>query len=298
MFINMMLPSDYNLPSLEEFKKMLVDLSKLDLSGASIDDIEKEYLSRIPFFPRMFSVIHLEENYDRPFYRVRLNIDPQEEDLTLIRTYSYPSTSQCKFNGRANRKGKSVFYCSNNAHAAIIESKPKVGDVGYLSIWKNNIKRPINTALYLQEKLPETNEFVEISKGAHEGAYNYFKQHGKDKFEHFIELNNFIVNQFVNEPFPYTLTSYLSNGALYRENPKDLIIYPSFASDFQFCNFAFHPNIVDCYLSFQKVIRFQVTAIKDKESMNFALGRLGEIVDSRIIWRKAKFEEVDIKNFL
>lgn len=292
----MLIPSDFDLPSIEEFKKILTDLTKLDLDGASIEEIEKAYLTKVPFFPRMLSLMHFEETNHLPFYRVRLNINPEEEDIYLIRTYSYPSSNQSKQNGRANRKGRTVFYCSNKAYAAIVESKPKVGDVGFLSIWKNNIKRPLKMAVYLPQQFANPNEFQEISNGAHKLAWDYYTEHGKDKLEHFIALNNFVVDQFVNESFPYTLTSFLSNDALYKDDPKDLIIYPSVASNSQFCNFAFHPNIVDQFLSFEKVIRFNVIEKTDTGAMQFALGRLGEIVDNTIRWRTGKFEEVDINS--
>jgi len=290
----MLIPSDFDLPSIEEFKNILNELTKLDLAGASVQEIEKAYLSKVPFFPRMLSMMHFEETKHLPFYRVRLNIDQEREDLSLIRTYSYPSSIQCTTNGRANRKGRTVFYCSNKAYAAIVESKPKQGDTGFLSIWKNNISRPLKMAVYLPQEFAISNEFQEVSNDAHNFARNYYERHGKEKLDHFIALNNFVVEQFVKESFPYTLTSYLSNDALYSNDPKEVIIYPSVATNSQFCNFAFHPNIVDRFLSFEKVIGFHVIKKGYGKDMQFGLGQLGEIAHNAIHWRTGTFEEVNI----
>jgi hypothetical protein len=167
----MLIQSDFdNLPSLDEFKKQLDILKSINLDDPSIEKIKETYFSILPFLPRMLSRIYFNENRMLSFYRVRLNIDSQNEDLNLIRTYSYPSPNYCKTNGRANRAGKTVFYCSNKAIAAILESKPKVGDIGYLSIWQNKTVRPLNAAVYLPKEFNNPNEWQTVANEAHEFA--------------------------------------------------------------------------------------------------------------------------------
>ena len=96
---------------------------------------------------------------------------------------------------------------------------------------------------------------------------------------------------------PYTLTSFLSHDALYKIDSKDVIMYPSVASNSHYCNFAFHPNIVDRHLELEKVIRFTVAGLDDDLGMQFGLGQMGEIVENAIRWRQGSFGEVDFKNF-
>ncbi|HXI01199.1 MAG TPA: hypothetical protein VNI52_13110 [Sphingobacteriaceae bacterium] len=192
----MLIRNDFkNLPSLDDFKRQLKALKQLDLENATLIEIEEAYLSHLPFLPRMLCYIHFNEARQQPLYRVRMNINPELEDLSLIRTYSYPSGSHCMRNGRANRRGKSVFYCSNKAFAAIYESKPTVGAIGYLSVWQNDITRPLKCAAYLPKRFDNSNEFQQIANNAHEFISNYFQENGKDKFEHFMALNDFIVEQ-------------------------------------------------------------------------------------------------------
>ncbi len=100
-------------PDLQAYKS---DLEKLesykfsDLTNAQIHDVIYDLAKTIPgsvgwFEPQNF-------NYHK-FYRARKNIDKNVEDITLAQTYSYPAPKFCFENGRANLKGKSVFYCSN-----------------------------------------------------------------------------------------------------------------------------------------------------------------------------------------
>src|SRR5690606_29329039 len=79
-------------------------------------------------------------------FRVRLNIVESREDCSLIQTYSYPPAFVCTENGRANLKGKSVFYCSNDPSAALLEAKPKPGDIAFMSIWKPVVDRKVKFA--------------------------------------------------------------------------------------------------------------------------------------------------------
>ena len=295
----MLIESDFHsLPSLEEFKRHLEKLKDVQLDNPTIEQIRESYFSIIPFLPRMLSKMHFQENRHLPFYRVRLNIDPEKEDLGLIRTYSYPSVNYCTKNGRANRHGKTVFYCSNKAFAAIFESKPKVGDTGYLSIWQNNIIRPLSAAVYLPKHFDNPNEWQKAANDTHLFAEEYFKKNGRDKFRHFIALNDFMADRFIREKYPYALSSFVSDEALFGENGKDLIIYPSVASNSHYCNFAIHPNVVDMYLTFQKVIRFKVITFDSELRFQYSTGKIGEVVNNNIVWRTATLEEqVDFNKF-
>jgi len=290
----MIVDSDYDsLPTFAVFKEQLEKLKQIHLENPSIEEIQNTYYSIMPFLPRMLSRIHFNENRHLPFYIVRLNIDPDKEDIGLIRTYSYPSVNFCTDNGRANRHGKTVFYCSNKAFAAVFESKPKVGDTGYLSVWENNITKPLNAAVYLPKHFDNPNEWQQVANSAHLFAESYFKENGRDKFEHFLAMNDFMADRFLREHYPYALSSFVSNEALFGPNAKDLVLYPSVASNSHYCNFAIHPNVVDRYLTFQKVIRFKVITFDSELRFQYSTGKIGEIINNNIIWRNANLGEVD-----
>ncbi|HXI01197.1 MAG TPA: hypothetical protein VNI52_13100 [Sphingobacteriaceae bacterium] len=88
----------------------------------------------------------------------------------------------------------------------------------------------------------------------------------------------------------------MSHDALYKENANDLVLYPSVASNSHYCNFAIHPNIVDQYLTFKKVIRFEVVEVNSDLSLVLKTGRVGEVINNSIVWRKGDEAEVDFNN--
>jgi hypothetical protein len=102
--------------------------------------------------------------------------------------------------------------------------------------------------------------------------------------------------QFVTENYPYALTSFVADEALYGNDAKDLVLYPSVASNSHYCNFAIHPNIVERYLAFKSVIRFKVITVSSGMALQLSSGRIGEIITNNITWRDARFEEIDFNN--
>jgi hypothetical protein len=292
----MILESDFdNFPLIEEYLKSLETLKKIDFSNASLNEIYETYFKYAKILPTTTGWYQPKDFNQLTFYRVRLNINPNEEDLSLIRTYSYPSVNFCKENGRANLKGKTVFYCSNTPFAAIFESKPQIGNIGYLSIWKSSLDRPFKLAICLPKGLKEENEWQHMANESHQAIEKYFNSNGKHKAEHFIALNNFIAEQFISENPPYPLSSLIANDMIFGEKANDLLIYPSVASNSYYCNFAIHPNILDNYLSFKKVIKFKVISIDDNLNLKLSTGKIGEITNNSIIFRQAKEDELDFK---
>ena len=115
-------------PGLEAYKQGLKELPDLLWDSISQEDLYNKFYDAAVILPQM--IVHQEaQNFNElKFFRVRLNINTDIEDLSLIQTYSYPPGFVCNSNGRANLKGYSVFYCSNNPTCALLESKPKIGD--------------------------------------------------------------------------------------------------------------------------------------------------------------------------
>ena len=282
-------------PNLDMYKENLKLLKDYNFNGATPWEISEKYYHYATIFPQAFITQNPDRFNQHSFYRVRLNIDTNTEDINLIQTHSYPLPCFCGQNGRANLKGKSVFYCSNKPGAALFECKPKKGDEGFLSIWKPVAKRPIKFGVLLPTDLRQDNPWYELAISTFSTINDYLRAHAKDKFQHFVELYRFIAERFIEEKEPYHLTSWLSHELIYGEKWKDLILYPSVATDKLYCNMAFHPNTVHTQLRLEKVIRFIVRDV-DGGRFLYSPGQVGEPKDTNIIWRPSRPEEKDFMN--
>ena len=226
------------------------------------------------------------------FYRVRLNIDRNKEDLTLAQTYSYPPSVFCSTKGRANIEGKSVFYCSDNVETAIKEVKPKVGDEGYLSVWKGKAIRNLKIGQCLPPKLPLSNHWGEMA----EKAFNYLLKATKNenKRNQLEELYKFVAHKFMTEKKPYHITSMISNELLYNQLWRDFIIYPSYIDRGLTCNMAFHPNSVNENLKFEKIIEFKVVELNDNQIVYNLGKKVGFIEKTQMNWKDRSSNETNL----
>src|SRR5688572_6645778 len=235
------------LPDLDTFKKDLEVLFALDKSYLTQAEIRKLYFDKAILLPNALATLPRDSINLLKAFRVRLNIDETLEDLDLIRTFSYPTTCFCKTNGRAYLKNKSVFYCSDTFEAAFAESKPVIGDTGYLSIWKINSDRDVNYAAFLSSTIPDRNIWYKTASEHQKQMIEHAKNLGNDKSEQLMLLFDFAANIFITETPPYSLTSWIANSILYEFYGIDFIVYPSFATKNITSNIAFHPNFVDNY---------------------------------------------------
>lgn len=283
--------------SLEEFRTKLEELRNTDfanLDTKKVGEIIFDYLTVIP----SISCKYEPAKFNRfKFYRTRLNIDESTEDLGLIRTYSYPPPQFCKENGRANIKYKSIFYSTNCALTAIIESKPKPGDIGYLSFWKGCTDREMKAGILLPRSLNPQNEWYVLAEDMYRHVNENIAKIGIPlKASFFHEALDFISNLYLVEKIPYPITSWISTELIYGTAWKDFIIYPSFANKAYSSNIAIHPNVADQYIKFEKVIRFKVLKVNG-QNLSVSTGRVGELVQNNIKWRTATREELDFSLF-
>jgi hypothetical protein len=277
-----------DLASFPDLQSYEIDLEKLEsydfsnLSNAEILDIIYDLARTVPgnvgwFEPQNF-------NYHK-FYRVRKNIDRNIEDITLAQTYSYPPGKFCFENGRANLKGKSVFYCSNEPLAALMEIKPEAGDEIFLSVWEGIADKRIKVGSLLPPDLTEENVWNEMAKNSFQNTLKKLHLRAGDKTTHLEMLCKFFSYLFRTESKPYPLTSMISWEYLYGQMWRDLIIYPSVVSNELYCNMAFHPNSVDRNLRFEKVIKLKVDYVGE-DSLKYSLGKkVGFIENTKMKWR-------------
>jgi hypothetical protein len=268
------------------------EFDRLDLKHKNSQEIDKIYSDYFPLMPQIWFGQRIERFNKHIFYRVRKNINENEEAINLINTYSYPNSKLCDKNGRANIKGRSVFYCSDNAITAILESQLETGDVGYLSIWKPEAIREIRIQFCLPHTLRSDNKWNEVRKDIHPLINDQIFKNYKEKQKHYVALINYLFFKFSNEKYPYVLSSWLADKYLYGENWIDIILYPSVAGRTKECNMAIHPNTVDKNIRFEKVIKFRVLEV-NFDNIKYSPISVGELVNQNIKWRDANPNEKD-----
>ena len=291
------LPED--LKQFPEFSTYISELNILknyDFENHTVREIYDIFYDYARILPANIGWFSPEKFNSHRFYRVRKNIDRENEDISIAQTYSFPPSNYCLENGRANLKGRTVFYCSDNPIGAIIESKLKAGDEGYLTIWRGVATRRIKIGQLLPYDLPKENFWSLMAKDCFDYFHKDLPNETKNKFKHFVELYKFIAEKFNTEHKPYHLSSMISEELLYGQLWRDFLIYPSKLSDNKLCNMAFHPNSVNENLRFEKVIEFKVENFEN-DILEYKLGKkVGVIENNQIIWRKRTLEETKLFN--
>lgn len=271
-------------PDLDSYKKGLLELTSMNLEAMTYAELEKLFYERAVLFQQTFGMQDLAIFNTQTFYRVRMGLG-EGENPDLIRTHSYPPANFCKGNGRANIKGKSVFYCSDDAATSILESKPQPGQVGFVSVWKGAAHRNVKYSVCLPRDLRTDNIHQVVAETVHD-LVNERSHIAGDKAQHFQFLNQFIADRFVREMPPYCLSSWIANEMLYTDIGRDFILYPSIATQTYSCNMAFHPNSADSLLRFEKVLRFRFNGF-DGSQISFSNVGIGTPEFSTMKWRKA-----------
>lgn len=277
------------------FRAKLTELKNYDFTGADRKQIGDTIFSYLTVVPSLVAN-YAPEKFNRfLLYRVRANVDQEKEDRRLIKTYSYPMPQYCNMNGRANLKHTSVFYATNSALTALIESRPKLGEIGYLSIWKGSTDRDMKAGVLLPRNLTNENAWNVLAKDIYAYAdmrYDELRMHNSNFFN---EALDFIAHRFLYETQPYSITSWIANSLLYGKACKDFLIYPSVANQAFTSNFAIHPYVADRYLQFVKVIRIKVIEMHG-DNFSISTGLVGELKTNNLVWRKATAAELDLSS--
>lgn len=231
------------------------------------------------------------------FFRVRLNIDKSIENIGIVQTHSFPPTYYCKENGRANVKNTTVFYCSNDPLTAMLEVKPKIGDEGYISLWKPNVKRDVISAICLPTSLPNTNPWNKIASNSHIHLLNSIAQsEQKDKVFHLAYMYDFVAELYRLERPPYHITSMISWELIYGQFIRDFIVYPSIQNNYNTCNMAFHPNFVYNNLILEKIISFKIIDTFNGQIKFNLSEKVGFFVNNKLHWKnKTKEDLIELK---
>lgn len=278
------------LPDLSRYIDDLDRLSRLDLKDSNLREIEREFFKYARFQPQSYGQMAAEDLNKLKLFRVRLNVDPENENVYLHSTFSYPPAAFCSDNGRANIKKRSVFYGSESADTAILESKPKPGDSGVLSIWRPIVDREIRYSIFMSNKTDKENIFFKLANELKEYQMQQTLKFSACKFEHLNYLNEFISGLLESAIPPYALSSWICDRIMYNTMPVDCIIYSS-SFNSRFSNLALHPNFVDQHLRLDRVIQFVVYE-NSAYGLYYQLGLTGIPSWGNMEWRKLREEEL------
>jgi RES domain len=277
------------IPELDVYKSNLELLNNFQFDNfiqEKIKDTVLAYTVLIPQIPCL-SLNPTDFNLSN-FYRARKNINTKREDLTQVKTFSYPDKKYCSGNGRANLRGQSVFYCSEEFATSIIETGPENEDIYYISIWQPNTTRNVNAATFIRRvKKVEHSELKEIE--LIKPLNPQISQKGIDKTQQVECLINFIENKYKLEEKPYYFTSCFSDYLINQRN-FDCIIYQS-AEVNSFCNFAFNTDFIDnLLLKFRCVIKLEIIQL-NQFCLTYSLQEIGELKCGSVIWRPLSSSE-------
>ncbi len=280
------------IPDFETYKNDLDLLRTLNLDSCNDKEIEDAFFKYAKLLPHFISKIPKDHFNTKTFYRVR-NLQHGSEDISLIRTFSYPNPGICNFNGRANKAGKSVLYTSDYAIAAMIESKQKDEEIGFLGLWQPKVDRDVQFAIFLPKRIRGNNPWYDDAVQLHEYLSDQTISLGQNKKAQLDLLNEFVCDQFIYEKYPYPITSWLCIKMMYGYIGIDFILYPSVETDSHFCNLAFHPNFAEKYLTFDKALQFRFEYRKETK-VKYSVGRIGKLNMTIIDWKEPTLAEAKI----
>lgn len=287
-----LLDSDFSqYKNIDDFKRRMEQIKKIAKHNLTAHQIINLLLRDLCFIPSNVGYLSPEDFNNRPYYRVRLNVP--DNQLSFPHAYTYPPRHICKANGRGNIKNTSVFYCSSYAMTSVLESRPKAGDIVFLSVWRGFTQNKIKFSFFLQEDLNEENPWSNLVKDYYTKLREQRARNHSDKYIFTQEISNFIADMFLKEGPPYQVTSSISNEVLFGENYNDFLVYPSNAHRGSMCNYAFHPKCVDQNLAFEKVIRFRIEKSSSDE-IGYSTGAVGEMINGKMRWRNHKADEADL----
>ncbi len=165
--------------------------------------------------------------------------------------------------GRLNRVRQSIFYCSSNPFAGILECKPQIGDLFAVSAWIVNRTLRLAHLGYSEAR-------------AHQARRTPFAIHPAESERNRLirKWQGRVFTKFVDEGQEelYRLPIALKEIAMY-PNGNSLtlsgVLYPSIASDLTADNLALIPSVVDQQLTLFEVLLFRIVdLIRHKRSDN------------------------------
>ena len=294
--------NEYSLPETMAYYKLLSEFEKMVL----VDKVFDEHTDRMEIVKAIDKHILLiptvtaktENFWYKNLYRVRKinpenKYNPQDRNDTKywsrISSFSMPKPEYCISNGRANLKGNSVFYCSDDMLSAIHEMEVQPGEECFISIWQSLVPR-LSFNFMLPHGLNGDNKWSNVASSLSGYVANETKE--RNDSQHQIYSRNFIANLFCKEEKPYCVSSIIADFLLNDESdPIDFLLYPSVQTMHKYTNMAFNPVSATKNLKLRKVLRYKVNA---REGLNIKgdIMAIGVNINNEILWREVNDEDI------
>jgi len=225
------------------------------------------------------------------------------ERTTTVGRISYPPAHCVKENGRLNRAGKSIFYCSRAAPSVFFEIHAKQGDTIALSQWKiteplwmrnlgyhaaalQRMGAPLGPGSRPVNPIPNETKFNERLRRALSLACTEDVHKGDEyRYKLSIAINELMFDGA--EPMPTD----------YPDGPRDGhgagTVYPAMKMRGLADNVAIWPEFVDRYLRIELVQWVLVEAANEQHSLYTVkhLATSREFPDRNIIWDETPIDE-------
>lgn len=284
--------------SIEEIEEGIDKISKIEnLDTLNYENLHARFYEIFQTYP--IHVFHLNKDFLKTLkvYRVRPS-DKNINEISNPDTFSSPPWNKNlgKF-GRANWRGKNVFYGSDTAHTALREAQNQYieGNEFYVAKWGFDFNKfttgQIRFSTFVFD-IPKENPwyaFVEDFKKKHIEKLN--NEFGTEEAKKHFHLDQKISQLFVDlDETKYKITAWLADQRIYfKHNTENglyfpILIYPSVAKEKRSLNFAIHPFFVKEYMILEKVFHIKLVET-NLDSLRYSIEKVGVCTNkSKVEW--------------
>jgi hypothetical protein len=209
-------------------KKKINEFKNLDILTTSIEDYKTSLMEIMKGY-RCWT-FYLGDQY---FYRARIN--KKDKLFTNVSELYYPKPEDIKTQGRMNRVGVPLFYLAASHQTALLEVRPKKGDI--LTIIRYKLKNT-DDRLHLMELGVAETQFqhnLEKTYNIVENTMLRNKFKNKEAMEINLMIRSFIASELMKiipqrEEYRYNKTIAIYE-ILTKSDEIDGVLYPSIAGD-------------------------------------------------------------------
>jgi hypothetical protein len=222
---------------------------------------------------------------------------------TTVRRISYPPPDHVREDGRLNRAGSPLFYCSAGAPSAYFEIRAKQGDTLALSRWKlteqlwmrnlgyhpdalQRVGAPVEPRMRLANPIPnETRENERMRRALSLACTEDVRPGEEYRYKLSIAINEWLFDGAGPMPTDYP------------EGPRDPrpagTVYPAMRMRGAADNVALLPEFVDRYLRLQSVQWVLIEATREEPPLCTVkhLATARDFPDGNIVWDETQMDE-------
>ncbi len=275
--------------AVEKLKKVSWPVFKEENSITDfINQVESIIFEEFQILPNLFKKLKFSD-FNLKIFRAR----PLGSftNINLFSEHRYPPIEHTTF-GRCNFPKNPVFYSSNNALTALMETvRANNSNKRKFCITKWKIVQSDEELIFqhfLGDKLDPENPFKELVDKEIIQLKEFFKDKlTEDQKNGLIYLVKFLSDSFINDS-NYSVSASLAYRAIFANHqlPTDILMYPSIQTQFRGVNLAIHPNFVDNRMYVQ---RFYIVDLVNYEKstgiFKINISKYGLANKSNIQWK-------------